>query len=172
MEIRSFLDEEKYKELDSFFKENAQFLGEEDQETIYLTGEKDLRIQRSDSHSKIWLKEGNMHDKERKEVELPLKKEDYEKAKELFFSLGYETEIMWKRKRKKFKWEDIDVSLDHTKGYGCIIELERTVSEKEGEGEYERLKEKLEGLGVEITPKEEFQKRFQYYKENWKELLC
>jgi len=31
--------------------------------------------------------------------------------------------------------------------------------------------QKLKSLGIEITPKEEFDKKFQYYKENWKSLI-
>jgi hypothetical protein len=33
------------------------------------------------------------------------------------------------------------------------------------------LKEKLENLGVQISSKDEFNKKFNDYKENWKELI-
>ena len=85
--------------------------------------------------------------------------------------MGYNIEIKWFRKRFEFKWGDITVCLDFTKGYGYIIELEKICSGKTKEKESEILKQKLRSLGVEITSKEEFDKKFQYYKENWKSLV-
>lgn len=32
------------------------------------------------------------------------------------------------------------------------------------------LKDKLKELGIELTPKEEFDKKFEYYKKNWRQL--
>ena len=60
------------------------------------------------------------------------------------------------------------MKLDFTKGYGYIIELEKMSSEDNKEKEYENLRQKLKSLGIEITSKEEFDKKFLYYKENWK----
>ena len=61
--------------------------------------------------------------------------------------------------------------LDHTKGYGYIIELEKMTDEKSKSKTYEILKSKLEFLGIELTPRSEFEKRFEYYKKNWKKLV-
>ena len=61
--------------------------------------------------------------------------------------------------------------LDYTKGYGYIIELERISSEKEKEKIFEMLKKKLIKLNVNLTPKEEFDRKYKYYKKNWKKLV-
>lgn len=81
--------------------------------------------------------------------------------------LGYKIEIKWFRKRHSFKWEDIDVALDYTKGYGYIIELEKMATENQKEKIFEYLRDKLQELDIKLTPKEEFNKKYQYYKQNW-----
>ncbi len=170
-EVRSFLSKEEYEKLLDFFKENAEFQKEDFQETVYFDSKKDLRIQKSDHFSKIWLKEGRMHDDCREELEIGIKKDDFWKVEKLFLSLGYKARIRWKRKRVQFKWRDINVCLDFTKGFGYLIELEKMVSENEKEGEHKRLQKTLSELGIKATSKEELERRFNYYKENWEKLI-
>ncbi len=170
-EIRSFISKEKFDELLDFFKKNASFEKEDYQETFYFDCDEDLRIQRNNFFSKIWMKKGQIHDDSREEIEIKFDKNEFEKLEKLFLSLGYNIEIKWFRKRFKFKWDNITVCLDFTKGYGYIIELEKMCSEDTKEQEFEILKQKLKSLDVEITPKEEFNKKFLYYKENWKSLV-
>jgi predicted adenylyl cyclase CyaB len=116
------------------------------------------------------MKKGEIHDNHREELEIKFGKEEFEKLEKLFLSLGFNVQIKWFRKRFEFQWQDISVCLDFTKGYGYIIELEKMASEEDKEKEYENLKQKLESLNIHLTPKEEFDKKFLYYKENWKTL--
>ena len=171
VEIRSFISKEKFNDLLDFFKKNASLIKEDYQETFYFDCDQDLRIQRNNFFSKICLKKGNIHDNYREEIEIKFDRDEFEKLEKLFLSLGYNVEIKWFRKRFEFKWDDIKVCLDYTKGYGYIIELEKICSEKTKELEFERLKQKLKSLGIEITPKEEFNKKFLYYKKNWRSLV-
>jgi len=171
VEIRSFISKEKFDDLLDFFKKNASLIKEDYQETFYFDCDQDLRIQRNNFFSKICLKKGNIHDNYREEIEIKFDRDEFEKLEKLFLSLGYNVEIKWFRKRFEFKWDDIKVCLDYTKGYGYIIELEKICSENKKELEFERLKQKLKSLGVEITPKEEFNKKFLYYKKNWRSLV-
>ena len=170
-EIRSFITKEKFEELLDFFKKNTSLVKEDYQETFYFDCDEDLRIQRNNFFSKIWMKRGQIHDDSREEIEIKFDKEEFEKLEKLFLSLGYNIEIKWFRKRFEFKWDDITVCLDFTKGYGYIIELEKMCTEDAKIQEFENLKQKLKSLNVEITPKEEFNKKFLYYKENWKSLV-
>jgi len=169
-EIRSFLTPEKYDELVSYFKQNSQFLGEDNQTTYYFDGKEDLRIQKNDNYSKIWLKKGELHDEGREEVEIRCNKEDFDRLEELFLTLGYNIEIKWFRKRLSFKWEEIEVALDYTRGYGYIIELEKITSLENKDKTIEYLKQRLEELKIPLTPKEEFSKQYENYKANWQEL--
>lgn len=170
-EIRSFISKEKFDELLDFFKENASLVKEDYQETFYFDCDEDLRIQKNNLFSKIWMKKGKIHDDHREEIEIIFDKDEFEKLEKLFLSLGYNIEIKWFRKRFEFKWNDITVCLDFTKGYGYIIELEKMCSEDIKVQEFENLKQKLKSLDVGITPKEEFNKKFLYYKKNWKSLV-
>ena len=170
-EVRSLISKEKFEELLDFFKQNAEFKKEDYQETFYFDCKEDLRIQRNNFYSKIWMKKGKIHDPHREEIEVKFDKDEFENLEKLFLSLGYNIEIKWFRKRFQFLWDNITVCLDYTKGYGYIIELEKMCSEDEKEKEFELIKEKLQSLDVEITPREGFDKKFKYYKENWNSLV-
>ena len=61
--------------------------------------------------------------------------------------------------------------LDYTKGYGHIIELEILTDEQNKESALKSLKEKIASLKIEITPKETFNEKYNYYKENWQKLI-
>lgn len=171
VELRSFVSEEKYLELIEFFDKEAEFKAENFQETHYFDCGKDLRIQKGNDYSKIWFKEGNMHEGQRKEIELMLKKEDFEKAEELFLDLGFGIKIKWFRKRREYVWGEFSVCLDKTKGYGFIIEIEKLCSEKEKDYYEKLIREKFKELGVKITPKSELDEKFHYYEKNWKALI-
>src|SRR3989339_693806 len=124
-EIRSFISKEKFDELLDFFKKNASLEKEDYQETFYFDCDEDLRIQRNNFFSKIWMKKGQIHDDYREEIEIKFDRDELE----------------------KMCTEDIKIK------------------------EFKNLEQKLESLNVEITPKEEFNKKFLYYKENWKSLV-
>jgi len=171
VEIRSFISEQQYNSLLIFFKKNSKFIKEDYQETFYFDCKEDLRIQKNNFYSKIWLKKGKIHDDQREEIEIRFDKNEFEKLEKLFLTLGLKVEIKWFRKRFEFNWDGITVCLDFTKGYGYIIELEKICSEEEKDKELKKLKEKIATLNINITPKEEFDKKFEYYKKNWKELI-
>lgn len=178
VEVRSFIDETQYQNLIAHFKKEAQFLGEDEQVTYYFDCPEDLRIQKNANYSKVWLKKGKLHDDHREEIEVRYAKDDFEKMEQLFLALNYKPQIKWFRKRHSFKWAclpkgtgEIEVAIDHTKGYGYIIELEKMSDEAGKDEALVELKEKLNELGIPPTSKEEFGKRFEYYKEHWQKLV-
>lgn len=172
IEIRSLIDEEKFKKLLKFFKKEGKLISQENQTSYYLSGKNDLRIQKSDKYAKIWLKKGMMHDNSREEIEVKLDLKEFENASELFESLGFKKEIIWIRKRKVFSWRNVKVMLDNTRGYGCILELEKMGDVENEDRIFEDLRRKLEILGIEETSKEEFDEKFKHYKNNWKKLIA
>jgi len=171
VEIRSFISKEKYVELMEFFKKEGRFWSEDYQETFYFDSKEDLRIQMNNFYSKVWLKKGKLHDKHREEIEIKFDKNDFEKLEKLFLILGFNVQVKWFRTRHTFEWEGISVMIDYTKGYGYIIEFEQMSTEKEKETTLSFLKEKFKLLNIPLTPKEEFDKKYQHYKENWKKLV-
>ena len=88
----------------------------------------------------------------------------------LFLLLGYEIEIKWFRNRHSFEWNGINVSVDYTKGYGYILELEKMSDEESKDEALKELKEKLVELDIKLTPREEFDEKCEDYKLNWREL--
>ena len=170
VEIRSFLTEEQYKYFLEYFKQNSEFVNEDYQETYYFDGSQDLRIQKNNFYAKLWLKSGKIHDEQREEVEIKFNKEDFIQAEKLFLSLGYKIQIRWFRARYIFKWQDISVTIDYSKGYGYIIELEKMSNEENKNKDLEYLKNKMTELNIIQTPKEEFDAKYNYYKEHWEEL--
>jgi len=170
VELRSFVSKEKYEELKDFFDKNAEFIKEDEQETHYFNTEQDLRIQKNNYYSKIWLKDGKLHDESREEVEIKMDKEDFPNLQKLFKSLNYDVEIKWFRHRIVYSWKEVSVMLDYTKGYGYIIELEILTEHDENKA-LEKLKQLFNELNIEITPKQEFSEKYEYYKENWKNLV-
>lgn len=170
VEIRSFVSEKEYNELLAFFKKNSEFVNEDDQVTYYFDCEQDLRIQKNSFFSKIWMKKGRIHDEHREELEIRFAREDFDKLEELFIELGFKVEIKWFRKRHTFKWQNIDVMVDFTKGYGYIIELEKKCTEKEKDKTLALLKERMRTLKIPLTPREEFEKKYEHYKKNWRKL--
>lgn len=171
VEVRSFISKEKYEKLLEFFKKKGEFISRDYQETYYFDCENDLRIQRNNFFSKIWLKKGKIHDDYREEIEIRFDKDEFERLEGLFLALGFNVEIKWFRRRNVFKWEDVDVMIDYTKGYGYIIELEKKSTEEEKEKILKLLKQKLKSLGIPLTPKEKFNEKFEDYKKNWKKLV-
>ncbi len=171
VEVRSFISEEKYAELLAFFKEQGNFVNEDYQITYYFDGDQDLRIQKNNFYSKIWMKKGKIHDDFREEIEIKHDKEDFDKLEQLFMSLGFNVDIKWFRKRHTFSWNDISVMVDHTKGYGYILELEKMSTEKEKLKTLSLLKKLLKDLDIPLTPKQEFEKKYAFYKKNWKSLV-
>jgi len=117
------------------------------------------------------MKKWELHDHHREELEIKFDKEDFEKLEQLFINLWYEVEITWLRKRLQFDWDGIDVSLDFTRWYGYIIELEILTTDLEKDEALEVLRKKFTELEIPITPKEEFTQKYEWYKQNRKTLI-
>lgn len=171
VEIRSFIVEEKFQELLEFFGKRGKKISEDSQETHYFDSKEDLRIQKNNFHSKIWMKKGKLHDDQREEIEVKVDKDDFEKLGTIFQATGLKVQIKWFRTRHTFEWEGISVMLDHTRGYGHILELEKMSDESQKDEILKLLKSKMESLGIAQTPKSEFDEKYKFYKENWKTLV-
>jgi len=171
VELKIFLTSEQYNTLLARFQAEGKLIATEDQETQYFECEQDLRIQKSTSGAKICLKKGQLHDEVREEIEVPVGKEQFEALEALIATLGFPLKVKWLRKRHTFDWQGIAVMLDDTKGYGQILELEKFVNPGEEAAALDLLHTKCDLLGLVVTPKEEFTKRYQYYLGHWQELL-
>ena len=171
VELRTFISKEKFDELLEFFNQKAEFVHGDYQESYYFNSDQDLRIQRNNFFSKIWMKGGKIHDSFREETEIKFPRDKFGQLVTLFLKLGYGIDAKWLRKRYIFNWQGVKVCLDDTKGYGYILELEKLADENNKDMALEILKQKLKSLKLSLTPREEFDRKFQNYRENWKTLI-
>lgn len=171
VEIRSFLTDIQYENLLIKLKTEVEFIREINEQTVYFSGEQDLRMRRNEDEAYLILKKGKMHDKYREEFEIKFEVVDFEKMQNLFETLGYKLEIKWLRKRLEFKQGDIKILLDNTKGYGKIIEIEKIVQKGEEKNTYKILENKLKEFDIRFTSKDDFNEKFEYYKKNWRSLI-
>lgn len=172
IEVRSFITKEEYKQLKKKLDKEAKFSDSTNEETVYFRGANgDLRLRRDGNQAFIIFKKGKIHDNFREEIDIKYNRNDFKKIENLFKKLGLKEEIKWFRKRRVYQWEGTKVFLDDTKGYGFIIELEKIGRVGEERKIHKQLENKLKSLGIEITPKKVFNKKFKYYKKNWKKIL-
>ena len=171
VETQNFISRSQYYSLIKFLKNKGKFLGQDKQITYYFSGKNDLRIQKNNKFAKLWLKSGKTHDIYREEIEIKFDRDDFDKLEELLIKLGYKVEIKWFRTRNRFQWKGTKITVDFTKSYGYIIELERISDKKNKNKVYQKLLQQLNQLKVELTPKEEFEQKFKYYKKNWRSLI-
>jgi len=171
VETQNFISKSQYYSLIKFFKKQGKDLGQDKQITYYFSGKNDLRTQKSNKFAKLWLKSGKTHDIYREEIEIKFDRNDFDKLEELLIKLGYKVEIKWFRTRNRFQWKGTKVTVDFTKAYGYIIELERISDKKNKNKVYQKLLQQLNQLKVELTPKKEFERKYKYYKKNWPKLI-
>jgi len=171
VELRSFISKEQHTKLLAFFTANGTLINQDEQETHYFDCPEDLRIQKNNTGAKIWLKKGKLHDEAREEIEIPTIAEDFDQLQKLFTTLGYNVDIKWFRTRHTFQWKGINAMVDYTKGYGYILELERISTEKDKDKARLELYTLMKELNITITPREEFDKKFKEYKNNWRALI-
>ncbi|MDP6294047.1 MAG: hypothetical protein QGG83_04775, partial [Candidatus Woesearchaeota archaeon] len=84
-------------------------------------------------------------------------------------TIGHKVNIKWQRTRKQCEWDGVKVCIDHTQGYGYILELEKLCKEEDQEVALEELHTRLRKLGIKLTPKEEFDKAYERYANTWQE---
>jgi len=171
VEIRSFVSDKQYNAILSKLEKTAKYVSETEEETVYFSSDKDLRLRRNRKEASIILKEGKIHDNFRKEYEVKFNVVDFEKMEDLLKSLGYEIKIKWFRRRLKYEQDDVKIFLDETRGYGKIIEIEKMVNLGEEKIVYKNLENRLKDFDIKITSKDEFNSAFEYYKNNWESLI-
>jgi predicted adenylyl cyclase CyaB len=172
IEVRSFISRSEYKKLEKVLRKEAKFVDSIKEETVYFDAKnEDLRIRRNEKEAYIILKEGKIHDDSRKEIEIKLKRDDFWKIEELFKKLEYKEKIRWFRKRLVFKLGGMKILLDDTKGYGLILELEKIGTVRDKGKTHKDLEQKIKSFGIKITPRKVFEKKFKYYKNNWRKIL-
>ncbi|MFH1668641.1 MAG: CYTH domain-containing protein [Candidatus Woesearchaeota archaeon] len=170
VEVRSFLTDDQYDRLLGFFRTSSSDVVEDDQITYYFEAPIDIRIQQNNSGSKIWMKKGKMHDNAREELEVNFGRDEFPMLEQMFAMMGYPVKVKWHRKRHKFRWKGFDVCIDDNKGYGKIIEIERKTTAQGKDWALLEIRDAFNKIDILVTPKEEFDRKYMDYVQNWREL--
>lgn len=146
----------------------AEYRGKESQETWYFDGERDVRIQKSDAQAKMWMKSGAMHDSVRKETEVLFERGDFEALSEMIQALGVKIKVKWIRTRHIYIYGDITISVDHTIGYGDVVEAEILIHEDEDPSEsLARLHKLFDQFGLTPQSRDFWDHKYSTYMKNW-----
>jgi adenylate cyclase class IV len=170
VELRSFISKETYEQLLSRLENEKYNIKETRQITYYFSGDKDFRLMTTKDNLKLWLKTGFIHDEARGEMTVIVDNEYKDQLLSMLTFLGYDIEIKWYRVRNEINYNNIDITIDYTHGYGYIIEAEIIVDD---ESKIEQSKDILKNLfnqfDIEVTDKQIFKDKYNDYKINWGE---
>lgn len=170
VEIRSFISGAEYARLMGLLKRSGRLVSRENQVTHYLNDEGSVRIQKNDSFAKLWVKRGRLHGAVHEETEIRFDRRDFTRLEAALSAMGSPPRIKWFRLRHTFRWRGVNAMLDSSRGYGDIIELEKICSPKEKDAAVRLLNRRLSELGVKRTAEKEFDRRYAYYRRNWRRL--
>ena len=170
VELRSFVDDQLFEALIERFSREGQFIHEEEQTTVYYDAPCDLRIRSSKTHGKLILKKGELHTAVREEIEVDFETHDTAKIDSILQTLGFPVLMKWIRTRRTYHWLGVTATLDDTRGYGKIVELERLVSPNIANVTRQELDQLMVKLGLTPTTKEELDARIAAYQQNWRVL--
>jgi predicted adenylyl cyclase CyaB len=170
VEQRSFISAEKYQKLISQFETLYSSIEDTRQVTHYFDCPIDTRLQISTEGGRLWQKLGKMHDDAREEIEVTVEREEAVSLYTLFQNMGLSFKISWYRHRRAFQKNELTITVDHTVGYGYILEAEILCDDHEKDAAKTKLTEWFQEQGIEISPKQDFEKAFASYTQNWKEL--
>ena len=167
VEFRSIIDKARYGELMLFFKKNASYLGRDSQVTHYLDDKGQLRLQKSTRGAKIWLKQGALHKTEHEEIEVGISSKDFKTVAKIFELAGKPIRVTWYRLRHTFLWKGVSIMLDYTRGYGYIAEFEVMCTQQKVSLAKKKIKEMMDRLNLNPTPKSNFDKKYSQYLKKW-----
>lgn len=176
VEISSLLKPAGYKRVYKYLKRSGKLLKEEQTVTVvFETPKGDLRLVKNEEQVKLICKVGNVFHEIRPEMEVLADLKDMDELEKIFIALDFKVACRYKKKRVHFRWQGTIISLDNVKGFGLIMEMEKLVDErlvKKGEQDIrEKLTKLLNKFGIDITPINELNKKYQHYLNNWSKLI-
>ncbi len=172
VEARTFISDGQYDGIKKILEKDFELEKELKEITVYFSGGKDFRLRQNETEAYLILKKGKIYDDFHKEFEIRIGRKDFDNMKELLESLGYQVEIEWYRNRLAYKGDDMEILLDDTRGYGKILELEKMAEEGREKETHDELVREMERFGIkELTLREEFDRRYENYKRNWRDLI-
>lgn len=146
IEIRGKLSKSKFAELLNNLKSEGKLIDNYKRLSVDLSpgfdprtktwkrsSEFDLRIKKSGDSEKISVKVGQFHQKERREVEVPLKQGSFLDAISLFEILGYDRGMIYFWESWEFRYKDYEIKLSKYNSNYYTWEIESRSNNKDPE---------------------------------------
>lgn len=108
-----------------------------------------------------------MHDEDRDEIEVKVDRKDFLALDDILRSLGYEYDTKWYRKRREYKLDNLNITIDFNAGYGWLTEIEKVVRVGGEEKAKKEILELAKNIGIKPVKKEFIDKMYHYYKKHW-----
>lgn len=171
LELRSFVGEDEYARVAALLPMLGVPEGPVRQVTYYLDHPIDTRVQLMARGGRVWQKLGRIHDEVRKEYEALVDRHAASALLSILGNLGHGIRIVWYRERRWVRSGELTVTLDHTVGYGRIVEVEALFSRDADRPHAMRaVEEMLARLAVSPTPRSVFDSAFERYSREWRAL--
>ena len=171
VESKSLITQEKYFKLLYYFNDLFAFRGEENQLIYIYESDNDLRIEQANLFAKISFRDKKHKDKDRGNIEIKFNKDDFLLLHKLITKLGVDKKIEWHKKSMVFGFKNINIFLEHTKGFGYILRMQIITSEEFKDDAKKLIKDKFSEFEVSISSKKDFDARNYKYEANWQKFL-
>ena len=141
------------------------------------TGIKDfsLRTQETNGQLRLIFKtstdaESSAHGTVRLEWEVAISGLTQEQLDQLVLSCGFQYQSKWSRERREYVFEDVEVTVDKTPGYGYLAEFEVGVDLPEEFGSAkEKIHQVMAKLELEELKQDRLDRMFTFYNAHWSE---
>jgi len=143
VERRSFLSEEKYKELITILEQNAVSLGQDDKNVVfYVFKDKLIKVvdEKSKGKAKIVYKSDHIcNSNSLEEIEIPISPNDFEKANLLISKiLTADTVLHSFQQRHNYSYKGTEIALKYSDTWGHHVEIEVMVNNADKAEEAEK----------------------------------
>ncbi len=171
VEVRALLSDAEYRRVKAFLRKHAKYLGSHRDQNTYFDREGRLRISVEPHGAFLKYKSGRIHAKAREELFVPIRRRDIKKAEVLFERLGFPVVVRWSRYREKFSWRGTTLTLDNTRGYGRMIDIEMMATPKTTAKTYRKLQDLMAALGIKPTPAAKIKRHYRWYLRSWRKFF-
>ena len=169
VEVRSLITPMEYRRLKAFLKRHGKPLGSHRDQNTYFDRDGKLRIAVEPYGAFLKYKGGKIHAQAREEILVPISRKDITKLERLLQHLGFRVVVRWSRQREKFLWRGATITLDQTRGYGRMIDIEKMATPRTTGKTHQKLRGLAAELGLRPTPSRELSRRYRWYLRNWRQ---
>jgi len=160
VEIRGFLNKNKYKKLISFLDKHSRVKDIDHRETVFfIIPKKTLKVtkQISKNSAKIALKVGEIGRNIQEEYEVSIDPQDFDLMVNLFKKLGF-TQVQYTlQKRNNYRYKNYEIAVKWSKDWGYHFEIEKVIQDPALAEETKReLNQFARKLGLKTMSEREF----------------